>query len=302
MIEILLSGIVGIGIFMFVAGLVDPKTDTTHQRLAVFEGETVNLQIIELQRPLSDRVLRPIANRIRDLLSKRTPTHQQQELQKRIFLAGLGSKVKPADFIALKISAALGLGLVLFVLGITIAKPALGALGLIAGGVLGYIYPDLWLRQKIAKRKREILLALPNSIDLLTTAVEAGLSFDAAVARVVEKYNNAFSSELEQFLIEVKLGKSRLEALDDMAKRIGIEEVQNFTQAVIQSQQMGVSLGRVLRIQADEIRTKRKQRAEEKAARASLKMLFPMIGCIFPTLWLVLLGPAVLIVMKTFIK
>jgi tight adherence protein C len=128
--------------------------------------------------------------------------------------------------------------------------------------------------------------------------VEAGLSFDAAMARVTEKFKNALSNEFAVVLQETRLGRPRLEALDDMGRRCGVEDLHNFVQAVIQSEQMGVGIAKILRLQSDEIRRKRRQRAQEKAAQASLKMLLPMVGCIFPTLWIVLLGPAVLILIK----
>ena len=146
-----------------------------------------------------------------------------------------------------------------------------------------------------AGRQKEIRLALPNALDLLTISVEAGLGFDAALVRVTEKYKNALSEEFTQVLNEVRLGRPRLEALDDMGRRVGVEELHSFIQALIQSEQLGVGIAKVLRIQSEEMRRKRRQRAEEQAAQASLKMLFPMILFIFPTIFIVLMGPAVLI-------
>jgi tight adherence protein C len=130
-------------------------------------------------------------------------------------------------------------------------------------------------------------------------AVDAGLGFDAALMRVTEKYKNALSFEFAKMLREVSLGRPRPEAMDDLGRSTGVDDLHNFVQAVIQSEQFGTGIGKILRIQADEIRRKRRQRAQELAAQATLKMLLPMVGCIFPTLWLVLLGPAVLIVMKS---
>jgi tight adherence protein C len=128
--------------------------------------------------------------------------------------------------------------------------------------------------------------------------VEAGLGFDAAVTRVVEKFHNELSEELASVLQEARLGRPRLEALDAMGRRTGVEEIHNFTQAVIQSESMGVGIAKILRLQSDELRRRRRQKAQEKAAQASLKMMLPMVGCIFPTLWIILLGPSILILMK----
>jgi len=163
----------------------------------------------------------------------------------------------------------------------------------VVGALTGLFYPVLWLNQKVRGRRKEIQLALPDALDLLTIAVEAGLGFDAALARVTAKFKNALADEFETVLQETRLGRPRLEAMDEMGRRTGVEDLHNFVQAVIQSEQMGVGIAKMLRIQSDEMRRRRRQRAQEKAAQASLKMLFPMVGCIFPTLWIVLLGPGV---------
>jgi tight adherence protein C len=184
------------------------------------------------------------------------------------------------------------------VLGVT-ALP-LKAAGLGIGFVLGRFLPDVWLNNKIKGRQKELRLALPNALDLLTISVEAGLGFDAAIGRLTEKFKNALSDEFAQVLNEIRLGRPRLEALDEMGRRSGVEELHTFIQALIQSEQLGVGIAKVLRIQSEEMRRRRRQRAEEQAAQAPLKMLFPMIGCIFPTLFIVLMGPAVIIIIHTF--
>jgi tight adherence protein C len=169
-----------------------------------------------------------------------------------------------------------------------------------AGFFLGRYLPDVWLNNKLKARQKELRLALPNALDLLTISVEAGLGFDAAIGRLTEKFKNALSDEFAQVLNEIRLGRPRLEALDDMGRRSGVEELHTFIQALIQSEQLGVGIAKVLRIQSEEMRRRRRQRAEEQAAQAPLKMLFPMIGCIFPTLFIVLMGPAVIIIIHTF--
>ena len=141
-------------------------------------------------------------------------------------------------------------------------------------------------------------LLFPKTFPLQLGA--AGLGFDAAIGRLVEKFHNALTDEFAQVLNEIRLGRPRLEALDDMGRRSGVEELHTFIQALIQSEQLGVGIAKVLRIQSEEMRRRRRQRAEEQAAQAPLKMLFPMIGCIFPTLFIVLMGPAVIIIIHTF--
>jgi tight adherence protein C len=155
-----------------------------------------------------------------------------------------------------------------------------------------------WLNSLIGGRRVEIQKSLPDAMDLLTIASEAGQSFDAAISNVVEKYDNALADEFATVIRETQLGRPRLEALEDMGKRCGVEDLNNFVQAIIQSEQMGVGIAKILRIQAQELRRKRRQRAQEQAAQATLKMMLPMVGCIFPTLWIILLGPAILVVLK----
>ncbi|TME16244.1 MAG: type II secretion system F family protein, partial [Chloroflexi bacterium] len=161
-----------------------------------------------------------------------------------------------------------------------------------------YYGPIFWLSSAAGRRRKQIQKALPDAMDLLTISAEAGQSFDAAVQNVVEKFHNALTDELAIVIREVQLGRPRLDALEDMGRRSGVEDVNNFVQAVVQSEQMGVGISKILRIQAAELRRRRRQRAQEQAAQASLKMMLPMVGCIFPTLWIILLGPAVLVVLK----
>jgi tight adherence protein C len=171
-----------------------------------------------------------------------------------------------------------------------------GGIGLAAG----FFLPDLLLYNAGEKRQANIQKQLPDALDLLVISVEAGLGFDAAMARVTEKYHNALALEFTRVLNEVRLGRPRMEALDDMGRRNKVDELNTFVQAIIQSEQLGVGIANVLRIQSEEMRRRRRQRAEEQGQKAPLKMLFPMVGCIFPTLFIVLLGPAVIKVFDQF--
>jgi tight adherence protein C len=200
------------------------------------------------------------------------------------------------QILALVIFAALGYALAAFMN----QGQMFSILGPVVGGVLGYLVPQSMVSRKIRARQKDILLSLPNALDLLTISVEAGLGFDAAMARVTEKYHNTLAMEFTRVLNEVRLGRPRMEALDDMGKRNKVDDLNNFVQAIIQSEQLGVGIANVLRIQSEEMRRRRRQRAEEQGQKAPLKMLFPMVGCIFPTLFIVLLGPAVIKVFDQF--
>jgi tight adherence protein C len=293
------------GIILVFIGLARTPSSSTadmvQERLQAYGGagdRPLTEDEIILQKPFSERFLRPFIENLGKRLGQRTPEKARSELQNQLNLAGRPANLSPSEFTAIRYVA----GIVLFCLGLLLGallgSPMFIAIGGGVGFAIGFFGPILWLRQEVDKRRKEIQKALPDAMDLLTIAVEAGLGFDAAIARVTDKFKNALSEEFATVLSEVRLGRPRLDALDDMGRRTGVEDLHNFVQAVIQSEQMGVGVAKILRIQSDEMRRKRRQRAQEKAAQASLKMMLPMVGCIFPTLWIVLLGPAVLIIMK----
>ena len=300
-VSILLAAAVAAGIFFIFQGLTTPQVDLLESRLAQFGDAQMSLDEMEMTLPFGDRFLRPILDRMGRFFSKRMPTNQSQQLQDKINLAGRPWNLTPGSFTALQIVSLLAFSLVFLLLSQVLPVDGTQKIAVpVAGACLGYVIPRTTLDRKVKARQKEILLALPNALDLLTISVEAGLGFDAAISRVVEKYKNALAMEFAQVLSEVRLGRPRLEALDDMGKRNKVEELNTFIQAIVQSEQLGVGIANVLRIQSEEIRRRRRQRAEEQGAKAPLKMLFPMIGCIFPTLFIVLLGPAVLQVIKSF--
>ncbi|TAN32598.1 type II secretion system F family protein [bacterium] len=298
----LLALIVGLGVLMIFIGLArTPSTNTAEmvqQRLQVYGGEKpLTLEEVELQRPFSERFLRPAIERLGTMLSRSTPQKARQDLMNRLDLAGRPGNLTPEDFGAVRIVAAAVLAALGLLLGLLMHNPVSVVISLAVGAVLGYYAPVMWLKQKVDARRSEIQKGLPDAMDLLVIAVDAGLGFDAALARVTDKYKNALSDEFAKVLREVSLGRPRLEAMDEMGRSSGVEDLHNFIQAIIQSEQFGTGIGKILRLQADEMRRKRRQRAQEKAAQATLKMMLPMVGCIFPTLWIVLLGPAALILM-----
>jgi tight adherence protein C len=167
---------------------------------------------------------------------------------------------------------------------------------------LGFYLPFYMISSRARTRQHAIIKSLPDAFDLITTCVEAGLGLDAALARVAEKVQGPFADELKRALREVALGKSRRDALKELGDRTGVPDLIQFTNAVIQAEAMGSSIGQVLRVQAEQLRVRRRQRAEEQAYKAPVKMLFPLVLCIFPTLFIVILGPAVITIMQGFPK
>jgi tight adherence protein C len=297
---ILIAAVVMIVIGMRDAGEEDPL----HDRLAEYaaRGEITDLEEIELSQPLTERVFFPVARKMGQLALRFTPQNAIQATSKKLELAGNPGGMDPTVFWALRM-AGLSLGALLFFVA-TIAPEGsfLEGRGLLIGipaAAMGFFLPELWLGGRISKRQNDVRKAMPDALDLLTICVEAGLGFDAAMAKVYEKWDNVVARAFGRVIREIQLGKLRRDSLKDMADRLGVAEMTSFIAAVIQSEQLGVSLARVLRIQADQMRIKRRQRAEEAAHKAPIKMLIPLAILIFPSICLVLMTPAVLMLMQS---
>lgn len=250
-----------------------------------------SLREIELGRPFWQRVLRPGLVRFGQVLSRLSPQDYRDRVRQRLLVAGSPWNLQASEFLAIKGAVTIGLALV----GFFIARPILGVL---IGALSGWLLPDCWLKTKSDRRQVQIQKSLPDTLDLLCVSVEAGLGFDAAVAKVVEKSTGPLAEEFGRLLQEIRMGKPRRAALKDMAHRSQVEDLGTFITAIIQADQLGVSIGNVLNIQSQEMRRKRRQRAEEAAMKAPIKMLFPLIFFIFPALFVVLLGPALIQIME----
>jgi tight adherence protein C len=298
--------VIGGAIALVVIGLRDSedRIDPLEERLAEFasRGETATLEEIELSQPISERVILPAARKFGELATRFTPQNALQDTAHKLELAGNPRGIDPTIFLAARFFAAGGIFLFLgfiFFIGRTNGSLTWSgsqiALTIIGFSLFGFFLPNLLLQSRIDRRQKEIRKAMPDALDLLTICVEAGLGFDGAMAKVNEKWDNELSLAFGRVLREIQLGKLRREALRDMAERIGIAEMTSFVAAIIQSEQLGVSMAKVLRIQSDQMRMKRRQQAEEEAHKAPVKMLFPMVLLIFPSLLIILLGPAGLI-------
>jgi len=291
-----------------VAGLVymglrdDKSRDPLQERLAQYGEREIpqSLEEIELSLSFRDRILIPLLRQIAAVTVRFTPEKQLEETRRLIELAGKAGSLEPTTFFALRIIATIGLGLgafmVFFVFSRNVA-PTQAILYTVGGAALGYFFPLLWIRGKITRRQDGILKALPDALDLLVICVEAGLGFDAAMGKVYEKWDNDLAIAFGRVLKEIQLGKARREALKDMSDRMEVPDVTSFTAAIIQADQLGVSMATILRVQSDQMRVKRRQRAQEKAHQAPVKMMIPMVLLIFPSIWIVLLGPAAIILM-----
>jgi tight adherence protein C len=262
---------------------------------ATQRGEVVSLEEAELQQPFTERVILPIIKRLGEISTRFTPQKLLQETTLKLELGGNPGRIDAATFLATRFVIAGLFGGILLLVSLTsnndwsITRIFFTVLGFT---VLGFFFPQLWLQGRINSRQAEVRKAMPDALDLLTICVEAGLGFDAAMSKVSEKWENELSIMFGRCIREVQLGKPQREALRDMADRIGLPELTSFVAAVIQSQILGVSLSKVLRIQSDQMRMKRRQHAEELAHQAPVKMIIPMTFLTFPTIMLILTIPA----------
>jgi len=289
-----------IAILMIVGSLMlGQQLDPVQARLQQIAVRPRSLEELELQRPLSERTLKPIINSLSRLVGRFYPQNTVRGLALKLKRAGM-EHTSTEFFLGVKGFAALvGLVAVSALVNLITSDGTQTLIGAVAGLVLGFMAPDFFLGNKAGKRNKLILEALPDALDLLTISVEAGLGFDAALVKVTEKMKGPLSEEFKRAAGEQRVGKSRQEALRGITERVEVKEFQNFISAIIQADQLGVSMSKVLRIQSEQLRQARRQRAEEKAARAPILIMLPTVGCIFPSLFIVILAPAALTAMST---
>ena len=261
-----------------------------------------NLEELELQQPFIERTLRPLVGRLSGSVARVTSTSFTERTERRLALAGNPGGLRTADWLGIKAVGAIAGGIVFFllfaVLNVLTMPFLVGALMSIIGVVFGYVAPEFWLGGRVRKRQHAILLQIPDALDLLTISVRAGLGFDGALGKVVEKLKGPLTDEFRRALAEIRVGKARRDALRDIIPRTEVPALTNFIGAIIQAEQLGVSISKVLQVQSEQLRIERRQRAEEMAAKAPIKMLFPLVGCIFPSLFIVILGPAIILIVR----
>lgn len=278
------------------------QADLLERRVRRYEGEEpLSLEQLELRVPFTERVVRPAIERAGELLAQRAPGATRAQLNRKLNLAGRPFHLTAAEFTVTRYLLVVVFTVMAVTAVLLIGVPPLVRILLVLFAFgLGFFGPTLWLGFATSARSAAIARALPNALDLLVVTVEAGLSFEAAMARVAEKYRNPLAAEFTRVLQETRLGRPRLEAMEEMAARCEVEALSSFVQAVLQSEQLGTPIARILRVQAEEIRRRRLLVAQVKGAHASVKMLLPMVLFIFPTIWVILLGPAALLAAKVF--
>lgn len=302
LLPILVIVIMVLALLLVVLGVRRPAQEVViEERLAQFGQRIPTLEEMELQRPFQERVLAPMLRKLTTFFSRFAPSKGMEKVQQQLLEAGSPAGLGPREFFGVRLLMGLGLGGVMFLLFLLSGGGLLQLVGLPAAvGLVGYLLPSFWLGGKVRQRKTEIIRALPDAIDLLTISVEAGLGFDPALGRVVEKWDNALTREFGRMQSEIRVGAARREAMREMATRVNVDDLNVFVSAIVQADQLGVSISQVLRVQSQQMRMRRRQRAEEQAHKAPVKMIFPMVFLIFPALYIVLLGPAVPIVWEAF--
>ncbi len=300
-----IGALVLLGLFI-VGGLIyygtrEDDSDPLQDRLAEIGDRTLpqSLEEIELSLPFQDRVLRPIFRKLAEIIVRFTPERQIADAQRQLELAGYPNNLDAASFLGLRLVAAVLFTVLAVLVFVVVAPQPNQILYVLGGALIGYFLPALWLKGQISRRQDMITKKLPDALDLLTICVEAGLGFDSAMAKVYEKWDDPLARAFGRVLQEISLGKLRREALRDMATSMDVPDVTSFVAAIVQAEQLGVSMARILRVQSDQMRVKRRQRAQEKAQQAPVKMMFPLVLLIFPSIWIVLLGPSLIILLET---
>jgi tight adherence protein C len=275
----------------------------TLQAIRAVELRPADLRNRELARPARERLVKPLYNTALTVARRFTPAGAREAIRRKLVMAGSPFGWDPDRVLVAKVACLTGgtvLGL-LFLAVFSFAWP-LRVLGFLAISLLGYWLPNIVLTNAVQRRQSEVRSALADSIDLLTICVEAGLGFDAALAHVSKNTSGPLADEFYRTLQEVQLGRSRNEAMRNLADRSNVPELRAFVLAMVQADIFGVSVANVLRVQAKDMRIKRRQLAEERAMKVPIKVLFPVLFCIFPALFVVILGPAIMRIADVFAK
>ncbi len=287
-----------VGAFVFWAGTSIVRVQkTASERLAVY-GRAPITREETLSVPFADRVIAPVVLRLGSFFRRYTPVGYLEATQQKLTYAGV-LRMDASAFVVTKVLLTVT-GIIVAIILRNFGDGILRLFVLFGPPAIGFFGPDAWLSRKIDDRKNTMLRALPDTLDMLVISVEAGLGFDAALQRVVESVPGPLSEEFFRMLQEVRVGVARREAMRNLIERSDLEELRSFLLAMMQAEAFGVAIARVLRVQADEMRVKRRQRAQEKAFAAPVKLTFPLVFCIFPALFIVLLGPAAFQIVDAF--
>jgi tight adherence protein C len=269
------------------------------QRLARQElGLGQSAVALQLEKPLADRLLGPFRRWSSRQMRRLTPAAQAEHFRRQLDFVGAPLGLEPTGIQTLRIALAALLGALGTAFGFIVGGAVATGLGLVAGAALGFYLPVLWLDQLVRDRRNELEAALPNALDVVAISMEAGLGLDRALEQLVRHQEGPLTLVVARALREIELGRPRAEALEDMAEATEVEDFKALIKGILHAERTGVPIARTIAAHSAQMRVKRRLHIRAEAARASLKILLPTVGCVFPTLWLILLGPALLVVLS----
>jgi tight adherence protein C len=301
-IPIVVGVLAAVGVWLITTGIRGARTGDAatlaRQRLARQDiGLGQSAIALELEKPLGERLLLPLRRWFTKQMIRMTPATQAALFRRNLDFVGAPFGLDPAGLQTLRIVGAAAFGTVGVLLGVLIGSPVALALALLGGAVLGFYLPVMWLDQLVRQRRGELEAALPNALDVVAISMEAGLGLDRALEQLVRHQEGPLTLLVARALREIELGRPRAEALEEMAQATGVEDFVALVRSIIHAERTGVPIARTIAAHSAQMRVKRRLRIRADAARASLKILLPTVGCVFPTLWLILLGPALLVVL-----
>jgi tight adherence protein C len=292
-----------IGVYLLATGIVAARagdaTTLARQRLARQEiGLGQSAVALELEKPLAERLLAPGRRWLTRQMTRLTPAAQAANFRRQLEFVGDPLGLDPAGLQALRIAAAAGLGALGLALGVLIGSTVAVGVCLLVGVAIGFYLPVLWLDQLVRQRRAELEAALPNALDVVAISMEAGLGLDRALEQLVRHQEGPLTLLVARALREIELGRPRGEALEEMAEATGVDDFTSLVKGILHAERTGVPIARTIAAHSAQMRVKRRLKIRTEAARASLKILLPTVGCVFPTLWLILLGPALIVVLS----
>jgi tight adherence protein C len=301
--SILVGIIAASGVWLLAAGIVASRagdaTMLARQRLARQDiGLGQSAVALELEKPFAERLLAPGRRWLARQMNRLTPTAQGANFRRQLDFVGDPFGLDPAGLQAVRITAAAGLGALGVAFGAIIGTPVAIGVALLVGVAIGFYIPVLWLDQLVRQRRAELEAVLPNALDVVAISMEAGLGLDRALEQLVRHQEGPLTLLVARALREIELGRPRPEALQDMAEATGVEDFNSLVKGILHAERTGVPIARTIAAHSAQMRVKRRLKIRTEAARASLKILLPTVGCVFPTLWLILLGPALIVALS----
>ncbi len=303
LLPLLLGVVAAAGVWLLVAGVIASRagdaTMLARQRLARQDiGLGQSAVALELERPFLERLMAPTRRWFDRQMTRLTPAAQAANFRRQLDFVGDPLGLDPAGLQALRITAAAGLGALGVALGVLIGTPFAIGVALLIGVAIGFYMPVLWLDQLVRQRRAELEAVLPNALDVVAISMEAGLGLDRALEQLVRHQEGPLTLLVARALREIELGRPRPEALEEMAAATGVEDFTSLVKGILHAERTGVPIARTIAAHSAQMRVKRRLKIRTEAARASLKILLPTVGCVFPTLWLILLGPALIVALS----